>query len=149
MLDDFRRKLSARVFLAELVDATAAIDHLLLTGIERMAIRADFDLQVVAQRRTRWKRVAAAAGHGNVFVLRMNAGFHGVAGLEPGSEKGARSVAAPFRARKLTNRIGQDAFHRDPSESWRFGYPQNLWITLWMSAVFRIEKRAIARPLLS
>ena len=36
---------NAGVFLAELVDATGGVDDLLLAGIERMAVRAHFDLR--------------------------------------------------------------------------------------------------------
>lgn len=69
---------SASVFLAELVHATAGIDDLLLAGIEGMAVRADFDLQVVTQSGTRLERVAAGTGHHRVFVLRMDIRFHRV-----------------------------------------------------------------------
>jgi hypothetical protein len=66
----------ARVFLAEFIDPTTRVDDLLLARVERMAVRADFDLQVVAQRRTRDERVPAGAGHSRVFVLGMDSGFH-------------------------------------------------------------------------
>ena len=36
------------VLAAELVDPTAGIDDLLLSGEERMAFRADFDVQFLA-----------------------------------------------------------------------------------------------------
>ena len=44
---------AVRVFLAELVDTAAGVDDLLLAGVERMAVGADFDLQIVADRRAR------------------------------------------------------------------------------------------------
>ena len=69
---------SSCVALAELVDASTGIDHLLLAGIERMTIRTDFNLQIVAERRPRLKSIAAAAAHGNFFVLRMDAGLHDI-----------------------------------------------------------------------
>jgi hypothetical protein len=68
---------SAGVLLAEFVDAAARVDDLLLAGIERMAVRADFDLQIMTERGTRNERVPAAAGHSRLFVLRVDAGFHG------------------------------------------------------------------------
>jgi hypothetical protein len=36
--------------LLELVDAATRIEHLLLARVERMTVRTDFDLQVVAER---------------------------------------------------------------------------------------------------
>ena len=86
------------VLLAELVDAPGGIDDLLLARIERMAVRAHLDLQVVPERRARLERVAARAGDGDLFVLGMDGGFHGgshVSGLvasmgpERGDLKGA------------------------------------------------------------
>src|SRR5690348_6878922 len=43
----------SRVLLAELVDATGGVHDLLLARIERMAVRAHLDLQIVPQRRAR------------------------------------------------------------------------------------------------
>ena len=66
------------VLLAELVDAASGVEDLLLAGVERMAVRAHFDLQIVSQSRPRLERIPAGAGHGNFFVFRMRIGFHGV-----------------------------------------------------------------------
>src|ERR1700719_2751031 len=66
------------VLLAELVHAARGVDDLLLAGIEGMAVRAHLDLQIVSERRTRLERVAARAGDGDLFVLGMYGGFHGV-----------------------------------------------------------------------
>ena len=71
---------SASVLLAELVHPAARVDDLLLARVERMAVRADFDLQIMAEGRARNERVTAAAGHGRVFVLRVNSGFHDLSG---------------------------------------------------------------------
>lgn len=71
-----REARSASVLLAELVDAATGIDGLLLAGEERVAVRAHFDLQIVAQRRARQELVPTAAGDVGVFVFRMDAGFH-------------------------------------------------------------------------
>src|SRR3977135_624518 len=65
-----------RVFLAELVDAPGRVDHLLLAGIERMAVRTNIDLQVLAHGGARLKGVAAAAADGDLAVLRMDRRFH-------------------------------------------------------------------------
>src|SRR5690606_17187680 len=51
----------AGVLAAELVDPAGGIDDLLLARIEGVAGRAHFNLQVLAQRRTRLEGVAAAA----------------------------------------------------------------------------------------
>ena len=57
------------VLLAELVDATARIDDLLLAGVERVAGRADLDAQVFAKRRAGRDFVAATAGHLDIGVV--------------------------------------------------------------------------------
>ena len=46
-----------------------------------MAVRADFDLQIVTKRRTRRECVAATTGHCDFLVVGMDAGFHGIVGL--------------------------------------------------------------------
>ena len=82
---------SGRVFLAELVDAARRVDHFLLARIERVAVRAHFDAQILAQRRPGFKAVAAGARDFDDLVIGMARGFHGSAGL--GSSEGARSLA--------------------------------------------------------
>ena len=85
------------VLLAELVDPARGVEDLLLAGVERMAIRADFDRQVVSQSRPRLECVPARAGDADFFVFRMRIGFHG--SLNPGgfcrpvTRKRARSLA--------------------------------------------------------
>src|SRR5688572_10533253 len=64
------------VFLAEAVDAAARVHDLLLARVERVAVRADFDLEVGPERGTRLEGVATAAGHRDVGVRRVNAFFH-------------------------------------------------------------------------
>ena len=71
-----------RVLLAELVDATRGVEELLLARVERVAVRAHFDLQVVTQRRTRLEGVAAGAAHVDFLVIRMRIGFHGFLSTE-------------------------------------------------------------------
>src|SRR5262245_33660243 len=65
-----------RVFLAELVHSAGRVDDLLLARVERMAVRADFNLKIVSQSRLRLERVAAGAAHVDFFVLGMRIGFH-------------------------------------------------------------------------
>jgi hypothetical protein len=63
--------------LVELVNATGGIDDLLLTGIERMAVRAYFNVEVVfAHRGFSHKNHAARAGHFNVGIRWMDILFH-------------------------------------------------------------------------
>src|SRR5262249_26581286 len=64
-------------FLLELLDAAGGVDELHLAREERMARRADFDVDVLL-RAARGELVAAAARHGRFFVLRVNAFFHGL-----------------------------------------------------------------------
>ena len=64
------------VLLAELVDATAGVHDLLLAGVERMAGRADFNLQVVTERRTRLEGIPAGAGDRDGFVIGVDGGLH-------------------------------------------------------------------------
>ena len=68
---------SGGVLLAELVDAASGVEDLLLARVEGMAVRADFDLEVVSQSRLRLERVAAGAAHADFFVVGMRVGFHG------------------------------------------------------------------------
>lgn len=66
------------VFPAESIDAARRVDDLLLTRIERVIIRAHFDLKIATQRGARLEDIPARAGHGNFSVLRMDGGFHSV-----------------------------------------------------------------------
>lgn len=95
---------AACVALAEFVDATAGVNDLLLSGVERMAGGTYFDLQIMSQRGTRDKGIAATAGHGDVFIFGMNAGFHLRRGDEPISKR-ARSVAAAVRSCKTDSLV--------------------------------------------
>ncbi len=49
------------VTLLEAVDATSGVDELLLTGEERVALRADFDRKVVLHRGAGFKFAATGA----------------------------------------------------------------------------------------
>src|SRR4030066_2143025 len=64
------------VLLAEFVDTAAAVHDLLLAGEKRVAKRADFDAQILAEGGAGDKAVATGAGHFDFFVLGMNAFFH-------------------------------------------------------------------------
>src|SRR5215470_14131466 len=64
------------VALPEFLDAPGSVDDLLLASIERMARRADFDVQRLVHGRAGGERVATAASDLNLAVLRVNTGFH-------------------------------------------------------------------------
>jgi hypothetical protein len=59
------------VTLFETVDASARIDEFLLTGIKRVALRADFDPQFFSYR-TGGECLSARAPHGAFAILRVN-----------------------------------------------------------------------------
>ncbi len=64
------------VLLAEFFHATGGVHDLLLAGVERVALRANFDVQGLAVGGAGLERIAATAGYGNFVVIRMNVGFH-------------------------------------------------------------------------
>src|SRR5512132_3318564 len=69
----------AAVPLAELVDAARGVDDLLLARVERMALRADFDVQLLGGRgRAGHELVPAAAGDLHFGILGMDLLFHAV-----------------------------------------------------------------------
>src|SRR5581483_8380423 len=59
----------------EPLDAAARVHELLLPRVERVAVRADLDVELGA-RRTRDECVAAAAVHGRELVFGMDSGLH-------------------------------------------------------------------------
>src|ERR1700678_2557712 len=69
----FRRR---PVLLAELIDAAAGVHNFLLARVERMAIGAHFDLQIMADRRASLELIAAGAGNCDDFIFWMDIGFH-------------------------------------------------------------------------
>src|ERR1700676_4353890 len=105
----FRRKRSSqsslgfcsrRILLAEFIDAPAGIHNFLLAGIERMAVGANFNLQILANGRASLELVAAGAGDRDDFVIRMNAGFHGNLNLVKRQNRRApQRCASPRRSR--------------------------------------------------
>ena len=64
------------VLLAKFVHATAGVDDLLFTGVERMAAGADFDLKILSDGGSGQKCISAGAGDGDCLVVGMDAGFH-------------------------------------------------------------------------
>ena len=64
------------VFLAETLNATGGIDNLLFARVERMALRANLDVEWLATGRTGVELVATAAGNGDFNVVWVNSVFH-------------------------------------------------------------------------
>ena len=63
------------VALLEAIDTAAGVNQLLLAGVERVALGADFNAQLLLGG-TGDESVAADAGHGNLLILRMDAFLH-------------------------------------------------------------------------
>src|SRR5467141_3832397 len=93
LLGGLRRRLLPRVFLAEFLHAARRIDDLLLARVERVAGRADFHVQVLAQRRAGLERVSAAADYGDFLVFGMDFGFHGE--IRDGTQAGEKTENYP------------------------------------------------------
>ena len=64
------------VALLEAVNTSARINELLLAGVERMALRANIDAQLLLHG-TRFKRLAANAANDRLTVVRMDLFLHG------------------------------------------------------------------------
>lgn len=64
------------VLAAEFIYAACCINNFLLTSVERMACRTDFNVDIFPRCRTRGKTVAASAADGDFIVVWMNSGFH-------------------------------------------------------------------------
>lgn len=68
----------AAVSFAEFVDPTCGIDNFLLAGVERVARRANIEMELLfGMRRAGLKRITATASHRDVVVVGMYVGFHG------------------------------------------------------------------------
>ena len=63
------------VFLVETVDTSTGVNKLLLAGIERVALGADLNTNVLLGR-TSGKDIAARAADGGLFVLGMDTFLH-------------------------------------------------------------------------
>jgi hypothetical protein len=65
------------VLAAELLDTASGVHDLLCAGVERVALGADFDVQIrFAHGGAGLELVAAAARHCDLFVFRVYGGFH-------------------------------------------------------------------------
>jgi hypothetical protein len=68
--------LADTVFLAELVNATAAIDDFLLACVKRVARGAHFNQEILTEGRAGCELVATTTGDFDVVVIGMYFGFH-------------------------------------------------------------------------
>ena len=64
------------IALIEAIDSPGSIDQLLLAGKERVASRANFDVQVAFLGRAGLERLAASAGNIYFDVFWVNSWFH-------------------------------------------------------------------------
>ena len=65
----------------ESIHAAGSIDQFLLTGKEWMASRTNLDMQIAFAGRTGFESLATGAGHGYLFIFRVNSGFHFISHL--------------------------------------------------------------------
>ena len=64
------------IALVEAIDASRGIDQLLFAGEERVASRANFDVQVALFGGAGLERLAASAGNSYIDVFWVNSWFH-------------------------------------------------------------------------
>ncbi len=83
------------VAATEFLDPAGRIEDFLLAGIERVAFRANIDVQLAFVRRARLKGVSTTANNLHNVIVRMNFCLHGVSSSlslgEPGSIEGCGS----------------------------------------------------------
>jgi hypothetical protein len=65
----------------EPIHAAGRIDQFLLARKERMAGRANFDMQVALAGRARLESLATGAGHGDLLIFRVNSRLHFISHL--------------------------------------------------------------------
>jgi hypothetical protein len=64
------------IALVEAIDASGGIDQLLFSGKERVAGRANFDVQIALFGGAGLEGLAASAGNGDIDVFWVNSWFH-------------------------------------------------------------------------
>jgi len=73
---------SGAELVGEALDASTGVDELLLAREERVALVAQFDMQLSAGSRTGFVAVSARADHGRQHVIRMDLGLHVISPLD-------------------------------------------------------------------
>ncbi len=87
-------------FLVELINASAAVDKLLLTREERVALGTDFYLDILFSR-TSFDHVAAGALNGSGLVIGMNTVFHNVTAFSFYSQPDGEQPVGDFTQKTL------------------------------------------------
>ena len=77
----FRSRSLLSITPVESIHAAGGIDQFLLAGKKRMTGRTNFDMQIAFARRAGFKSLATGAGHGYLFIFRVNSGFHFISHL--------------------------------------------------------------------
>jgi hypothetical protein len=104
-----------------------------------MAVGADLDVQILAERRASGESVAAGAGDRHVLIFRMDRSFHRSL-TTVGGAKGRASLAAHWPLLKQScaclskGLVAADVLHIST-----ILYPQKLWISLWTYAFFKVR----------
>ena len=101
--------------LLELVDTATSVNHLLLTGVERVALAAHVQMDVLAQGGTGLDDVAARTGGGDFFVTGMDIGSHDA----PKKKSGGLAVA-PLRISGI--------FRQERHATILLAYPDSLFV---------------------
>ena len=115
-------RLRSSVTTPELVDAAAAVDDLLLTGVERVTCGANFDVQILPQRRTGRELVAAAASDFDLDVVRMDVWLHDGSFAETGAREDTAGPArtqvgwAPSQAVMLSTKTVYNSVEIEPGQ---------------------------------
>src|SRR5262249_8183665 len=89
------------VFFLEPLDPSGAVNQLLFSREEGMAVGTDFQMQNIAlESRSCLESVATRADYGNIAVLRLNARFHETPSVnKPVSILTARSITFNLKGR--------------------------------------------------
>lgn len=103
------------VFFMETFNTTGGINHFLLTGIERMATRANFQVYVFTRGRASFECVATTAANFNFSVGGMNVFLHNILSI---SERVSLAEKSLLGNRKL--KWGSFAEARPILQSWIF-----------------------------
>src|SRR3954451_8222444 len=104
-----RLRAAARLTAAETLDAAAGVDQLLTAGVERVAVRADFDVDL-RLRRTSGELVAAGTAHVRLDVLGMDVGLHVVEDRRGGKRR-TGPQDAPLGPPEVEHRLGHEGVH--------------------------------------
>jgi len=93
-----RRLTSLFILAAEALDASGGVDQLLFAGEKRVAVGADFQMDIALMRRSGGKRVPASAHDADFVVCGMNLFFHlGPSFGSPGHTETLREFPGKFQ----------------------------------------------------